>query len=86
MGDDYTAQDLESWATAYDECYRLYDDDKLEECIDTVEGYLSDSAVPTYIRMKLELIFAACIDDWNEAEDALVQKMLLCAVRIPSSL
>jgi hypothetical protein len=45
MGDDYTAQVLESWATAYNERYQLYDDDKLEECIDTVEGYLGDSAV-----------------------------------------
>jgi hypothetical protein len=73
MGDDYTAQVLESWATAYNERYQLYDDDKLEECIDTVEGYLGDSAVPTYIRIELELIFATCIDDWYKAEDALMR-------------
>jgi hypothetical protein len=73
MADDNSAQNLESWATAYGECYQLYLDDKLEECIDIIESHLLDSSVPLYHRMKFETTLAAVLDDWYEADDALTR-------------
>jgi len=73
MADDYSPQVLESRAAKYDECYQLYDDDRLEECIDTIESHLTDSSVPIYHRMKFEIVLAACLGDWYEADDAIVR-------------
>jgi hypothetical protein len=67
----YSAQVLQSWSTAYSACFQLYEDDKLEECIDTAESDLSDMSMPLYYRMKYELVLASCLGDWWEAEDAL---------------
>jgi hypothetical protein len=67
----YSTQVLRSWSTKYSACFQLYEDDKLEACIDTAESYLSDMFMPLYYRMKFELVLASCLGDWKEAEDAL---------------
>jgi hypothetical protein len=67
----YPAQVLLSWSTAYSACFQLYEDDKLEACIDTAESHLSDMSMPLWHRMKFELVLASCLRDWWEAEDAL---------------
>ena len=66
-----SAQFLQSWSTAYSACFQLYEDDKLEACIDTAESHLSDMSMPLWHRMKFELVLASCLGDWWEAEDAL---------------
>jgi hypothetical protein len=58
------AQVLKARSTAYDVCYQLYDEDKLEECIESAESQLGDSSIPFYDRMLFELLLAACLDDW----------------------
>jgi hypothetical protein len=58
-------------SAAYDVCYQLYDEDRLEECVESAEAQLCDSSMPFYIRMLFELLLAACLDDWWEATDAL---------------
>ena len=66
-----SAQVLQSWSAPFIACFELYDDDKLEACIDTAESHLSDMSMPLYYRMKFELVLAACLGDWWEAKDAL---------------
>jgi len=72
------AQVLKARSTAYDVCYQLYDEDKLEECIESAESQLGDSSIPFYDRMLFELLLAACLDDWWEAKDALDRCDSIC--------
>ena len=50
-GDRHSAEVQKSWSAAYDRCYRLYDDDKLEECIVLAERHLKHDSMPPYHRM-----------------------------------
>jgi hypothetical protein len=66
----HSAQALQSWSTTYDACYQLYDDDKLEECINVAERHLEDDSMPLYHRMLFELL-GGSLGDWYEADDAI---------------
>jgi hypothetical protein len=69
----HSAQVLQSWSTAYDACYRLYEYDKREECIDVAESHLRDASMPLYHRMLFELILGGCLGCWYEAGDAVAR-------------
>ena len=70
-GDGHFAEVQKSWSAAYDRCYRLYDDDKLEECIEVAERHLKDDSMPLYHRMIFELLLGGSLGCWYEAGDAI---------------
>ena len=70
-GDGHFAEVQKSWSAAYDRCYRLYDDDKLEGCIEVAERHLKDDSMPLYHRMIFELLLGGSLGCWYEAGDAI---------------
>ena len=73
MADGYSEQVCQLWNDAYNLCQHLYDDDKLEDCIDAIESDLLGSSMPLYHRMRYYLLLAESLGDWHEAEDALLR-------------
>ena len=69
----YSVEVLKSWAAAYNACYQLYKDKKLEECIVLVEHHLRDDSMPLYHRMLFEIIFGGILASWYEAGDAIAR-------------
>ena len=65
----HSAQVLQSWDNTYNACSQLYDDDKLDECIDVAESHLSDDSMPLYHRMLFELLLGGSLGDWWEVDD-----------------
>lgn len=79
--DEWEPGILQSWTDAYNATHQLHEDDDLERCIQTAEGYLLVNAMPRYHRMKFLLLLAACLDDTSEVDDILrhVNELLLAA-------
>ena len=72
-GDRHSAEVQKSWSAAYGRCYRLYDDDKLEECIVLAERHLKDDSMPLYHRMLFEILLGGNLGCWYEAGDAIMR-------------
>jgi hypothetical protein len=66
-----SAQAMESWSTAYNACYQLCEDEKLDECIRVAKSHLRDESMPLHHRMLFELILARSIGCWYEANGAI---------------
>jgi len=73
MADADYAHTFQSWNDAFNVCQNLYDDDKLEECINVTEEDLDDPTMPLYHRMRYMLLLVGCHEDWDKANDALVR-------------
>ncbi|SMQ53040.1 unnamed protein product [Zymoseptoria tritici ST99CH_1A5] len=75
MADDdaYSTQLMQLWTTGFDACHQLYEEDKLDACFEQVQRELVDQSMPLYHRMRFLLLFAACSDDWYEADDAIAR-------------
>jgi hypothetical protein len=51
----------------------LYNNDRLDECIDKTRALLADRAIPRYHRMKALILLASTLGDWEEANDCHVE-------------
>jgi hypothetical protein len=55
------------------EAGNLYNDDRLDECIEKTRNLLADGAIPRYHRMKALILLASTLGDWEEANDCHVE-------------
>lgn len=59
--------------------HQLYEDDKLEECIEMAQRLLEESAIPRYHRIKVLVTLASVVEDWRDAEVCRVEAEALWA-------
>ncbi|KAI4647821.1 hypothetical protein J4E93_004232 [Alternaria ventricosa] len=65
-----TASDIdESFTKALNEAGELYNDDRLDECIEKTRALLANDAIPRYHRMKALLLLASTLGDWLDASN-----------------
>lgn len=58
-------QQFHEW---YCEAWQLYDDDKLEECIEECRKIVDDSACPRFYQVKTLVLLGSTLGDWEEAK------------------
>lgn len=69
-----------AFATEFNEAAKLYDDDKLEECIEKCKAILADNACPRYHRMKTLILLGNTLGDWGEANTCCIEADFLWRV------
>ncbi|KAK6434684.1 hypothetical protein LTR95_009131 [Oleoguttula sp. CCFEE 5521] len=67
----------QQFADWFNRAVKLYDNDKLEECITEAREILNDSACPRYHRMKTLVLLGNCAGDFEEANDCCNQAKAL---------
>jgi hypothetical protein len=58
-----------AFTDAVNEAGDLYENDRLDECIEKTRALLAVPAVPRYHRMKALILLASVVHDWEEASD-----------------
>ena len=65
-----TASDIDkSFTKALNEAGELYNNDRLDECIEQTRALLADDSIPRYHRMKALLLLASTLGDWDDANN-----------------
>ncbi|KAH6639541.1 hypothetical protein C7974DRAFT_134116 [Boeremia exigua] len=57
----------DQFCDALDAAYKLYNEDRLLECQRAAIDILEDAAIPRYHRMKVLILLASILGDWEEA-------------------
>ncbi|KAK6440621.1 hypothetical protein LTR95_003153 [Oleoguttula sp. CCFEE 5521] len=57
----------QQFAHRFDGAAELYNDDKLEECIELLPEMLDDGACPRFFRIKILVLLGGVVGDWYEA-------------------
>ena len=65
-----TASDIDkSFTKALNEAGELYNNDRLDECIEQTRALLADDSIPRYHRIKALLLLASTLGDWDDANN-----------------
>jgi len=59
---------VRSYARALDSLLQLYDEDKLDECMNQCQELLKDENLPHYYRIRVLALFGSTTGDWYDAE------------------
>lgn len=60
---------LASLGRKYDHICQLFDDDKLEECIDKAQDVVEDGDLPRNLRIKTLIVIASLAAEWRDIEE-----------------
>ncbi|KAI4920568.1 hypothetical protein J4E85_009335 [Alternaria conjuncta] len=76
-----TAIDIDkSFTKALNEAGELYNNDRLDECIEKTRALLADDAIPRYHRMKALLLLASTLGNWLDASNCHAEAEILWRV------
>jgi hypothetical protein len=67
----------EQFTKALNAAYNLYHDDRLQECQKAASDLLGDDAIPRYHRMKVLILLASILGDWEDANECRVDAWAL---------
>ncbi|KAK5129009.1 hypothetical protein LTR85_000342 [Meristemomyces frigidus] len=62
-----------TFADGFNEAHSLYQEDRLDECIEKARAILASSAIPRYRRIKTLVLLGSTLGDWKEANDCCVE-------------
>ena len=76
-----TASDIDkAFTKALNEAGDLYNNDRLDECIEKTHALLADDAITRYHRMKAFFLLASTLDNWLDASNCHVEAETLWRV------
>ncbi|KAK3642233.1 hypothetical protein LTR56_010810 [Elasticomyces elasticus] len=58
----------ERFDRAFAELHQLFEDDKIDECVELAQNLLEESDIPRYHGIKVLIMLSSCTADWRDAE------------------